>query len=527
MHHGGIADSDFFEWQIHDSPNCGFPVRSAKLRNNHAIIFTAKLFTSDFSHQTFHTRGTRKGAMRGRPVEGVAVGLSRAFSMNRVFSVALLALVVGDGISGYSGHFRDSSPQYRFARAELGPLTAAVSATGNVNAVISVQVGSQVSGQIKDLLVDFNSVVKKGQVVARIDPASFEAKVTQAKADVDAARAAVLNQQAQVERSRADVENARAAHAEARAQTAKAQVAMLDAKRDFDRKTKLFAQQLIAKSDLDTSQAAHDSAGAQLEAAQAHVEPKDAALKQAQVDLDHTTIRAPVQGVVVSRQVDVGQTVAASLQAPVLFTIAQDLTKMQVEASVDEADIGRIKLDDRAAFTVDAFPGETFVGSVAQLRKAAHIVQNVVTCTLVVAVANPGRKLLPGMTANVKLVVAEKPSVLKVPNAALRFRPAGAEAGGPSRPLGGAPPSTKQARDRRVKDPQLAEDHPKKLAGRVWVLGSDGKPAPVEIALGLSDGSSTEVLRGDLKEGQEVIVGLAVGAGQVANKPKSERSLRL
>src|SRR5947207_1702952 len=494
--------------------------------------------------------------MRGRPVEGVAVGLSRAFSMNRVFSVALLALVVGGGISGYSGHFRDSSPQYRFARAELGPLTAAVSATGNVNAVISVQVGSQVSGQIKDLLVDFNSVVKKGQVVARIDPASFEAKVTQAKADVDAARAAVLNQQAQVERSRADVENARAAHAEARAQTAKAQVAMLDAKRDFDRKTKLFAQQLIAKSDLDTSQAAHDSAGAQLEAAQAHeqalgsaiqsataqlrvaeamlqaaraqVEQKDAALKQAQVDLDHTTIRAPVQGVVVSRQVDVGQTVAASLQAPVLFTIAQDLTKMQVEASVDEADIGRIKLDDRAAFTVDAFPGETFVGTVTQIRKAAQIVQNVVTYTVVVAVANPGRKLLPGMTANVKLVVAEKPSVLKVPNAALRFRPAGAEAGGPSRPSGGAPPPTKQARDRRVQDPHLAEDHPKKLAGRIWVLGSDGKPAPVEVALGLSDGSSTEVLRGDLKEGQEVIVGLAGGStGRGAPPAQSAPRLRL
>src|SRR6266513_3281320 len=288
MHHGGIADSDFFEWQIHDSPNCGFPVRSAKLRNNHAIIFTAKLFTSDFSHQTFHTRGTRKGAMRGRPAEGVAVGLSRAFSMNRVFSVALLALVVGGGISGYSGHFGGiggSSPQYRFARAELGPLTAAVSATGNVNAVISVQVGSQVSGQIKDLLVDFNSVVKKGQVVARIDPEIFEAKVTQAKADVDAARAAVLNQQAQVERSRADVENARAAHAEARAQTAKAQVAMLDAKRDFDRKTKLFAQQLIAKSDLDTSQAAHDSAGAQLEAAQAHEQALGSAIQSATAQL--------------------------------------------------------------------------------------------------------------------------------------------------------------------------------------------------------------------------------------------------
>src|SRR3989441_1183339 len=311
--------------------------------------------------------------------------------------------MAGAGVSGYFVEIGGSSPQYRFASAELGPLTAAVSASGNLNAVITVQVGSQVSGQIKELLVDFNSVVKKGQVIARIDPDIFEAKVIQARADLDSAKATVLNQQAQVERSRADVGNARAAHAEARAQTAKAQVAVLDTKRDFDRKTELFARQLIAKSDLDTSKPAHDSAAARLESARAHeqalasaiqsataqlrvaeamlvsaraqVEQKDAGLKQAQVDLDHTTIRAPVQGVVVSRQVDVGQTVAASLQAPVLFTIAQDLTKMQVETSVDEADIGRIKLDDRATFTVDAFPGETFEGTVTQIRKAGQIVR--------------------------------------------------------------------------------------------------------------------------------------------------------
>ncbi len=278
--------------------------------------------------------------------------------MNRVFLLVLVVIIAGAGVSGYFVEIGGSSPQYRFASAELGPLTAAVSASGNLNAVITVQVGSQVSGQIKELLVDFNSVVKKGQVIARIDPDIFEAKVIQARADLDSAKATVLNQQAQVERSRADVGNARAAHAEARAQTAKAQVAVLDTKRDFDRKTELFARQLIAKSDLDTSQAAHDSAIAQLDSARAHeqalesaiqsaiaqlrvaeamlvsaraqVEQKDAGLKQAQVDLDHTTIRAPVQGVVVSRQVDVGQTVAASLQAPVLFTIAQDLTKMQV-----------------------------------------------------------------------------------------------------------------------------------------------------------------------------------------------------
>src|SRR5881409_3571757 len=415
--------------------------------------------------------------------------------MNRVFLLVLVVIMAGAGVSGYFVEIGGSSPQYRFASAELGPLTAAVSASGNLNAVITVQVGSQVSGQIKELLVDFNSVVRKGQVIARIDPDIFEAKVIQARADLDSAKATVLNQQAQVERSRADVGNARAAHAEARAQTAKAQVAVLDTKRDLDRKTELFARQLIAKSDLDTSQAAHDSAVAQLDSARAHeqalesaiqsaiaqlrvaeamlvsaraqVEQKDAGLKQAQVDLDHTTIRAPVQGVVVSRQVDVGQTVAASLQAPVLFTIAQDLTQMQVETSVDEADIGRIKLDDRATFAVDAFPGETFEGTVTQIRKAAQVVQNVVTYTVVVAVDNPAGRLLPGMTANVKLVVAEKSSVLKLPNAALRFRPAGGDAVVPSGPPGGATasgqPSLEQMRDRLVRDLKLSADQETKL----------------------------------------------------------------
>src|SRR3989454_7332932 len=378
--------------------------------------------------------------------------------MKRVASLVLVAVFVGAGVWGYFyAQSRGNDPKYRFARVERGSLIAAVSATGNLNAVITVQVGSQISGQIKELLVDFNSVVKKGQVVARIDPDIFVARVNQAKADLDSAKATVLNQQAQVERYRADVENARAAYAEAKAQTAKAQVAVADTKRDLGRKTELFARQLIAKSDLDSSQALHDSAVAQFESVLAHeqalasairsaiaqlrvaeamvesaraqVEQKGAGLKQAQFDLDHTTIYAPVDGVVISRQVDVGQTVAASLSAPTLFTIAQDLTRMQVETSVDEADIGRVRLDGPATFTVDAFPGETFTGQVTQIRKAAQIVQNVVTYTVVVAVDNPDRRLLPGMTANVKLLVAEKPSVLKVPNAALRFRPPGSDSG--------------------------------------------------------------------------------------------------
>jgi HlyD family secretion protein len=540
--------------------------------------------------------------------------------MRRIVPVVVVSLLAGGAVLGYLyTQSRGSAPKYRTARVERGPLTAAVSATGNLNAVVVVQVGSQVSGQIKELKVDFNSIVKKNQVIARIDPDIFEAKVNQARADVDSSRAAVLNQEAQVERARADVDNARAALVEAKAFTAKAQVQSVDAKRDYDRKTELFGRQLIAKSDLDTSQATHDAAVAQLdstrareqalgsgiqsaiaqlrvaqaalESARAQVKQKDAALKQAQVDLDHTTILAPVDGVVVSRQVDVGQTVAASLQAPVLFTIAQDLTQMQVETSVDEADIGRIKLDDRATFTVDAFPGETFTGTVTQIRKAAQVVQNVVTYTVVVAVANPSGRLVPGMTANVKLVTAEKASVLKVPNAALRFRPAGIEApsdgpasgaGGPGGAPAGGPPSVEQIRERLVRELKLTEEQQKKLdpilqdnreqfralqglpeadrraraqkireasrvkireiltdaqktrydqmagaggegrpgiRGRVWVIGPDGKPAAVALTLGLSDGAATEVLRGEINEGQDVIVGVAGASRSGGGQP--------
>src|SRR2546427_4201921 len=423
--------------------------------------------------------------------------------MKRVVSLVVVAILVGGAVWGYFyAQSRGSVPKYRLVRVERGPLTAAVSATGNLNAVITVQVGSQVSGQIKDLMVDFNSIVKKDQVIARIDPDIFLAKVNQAKADVESARATVLNQEAQVERARADIENAKAALAESKAQTAKAQVAVVDSKRDFDRKTALFKRELIANSDLDSSQAGYDSAVAALDAArakedslaagigsaeaqfrvaqaqlvasQATVEQKQAALAQAQVDLDHTRITAPVNGIVVSRQVDVGQTVAASLQAPVLFTIAQDLTRMQVETSVDEAGIGRVRLDWPATFSVTAFPNYTFRGQVTQIRKAAQIVQNVVTYTVVVAVSNPEGKLLPGMTANVKLVVAEKPNVLKVPNASLRFRPpgegadvvpaagrgSGGQGGGESQ--GSGQGGGQQMRERLVKALGLAPEPPAK-----------------------------------------------------------------
>jgi HlyD family secretion protein len=565
--------------------------------------------------------------------------------MKRLLSLLLVGIVVGAAVWGYLyTQSRGSAPKYRMTRVERGPLTAAVSATGNLNAVTTVLVGSQVSGQIAELRVDFNSIVKKNQIIARIDPALFEAKVSQARADLDSSHANVMNQQAQVERARADVENARAALAEARANTAKARVTVVDSKRDFDRKNELFRRELIAKSDLDSSQAVHDSssalldasrakeqslaaaigsaeaqlkvAQAMLESARAQAKQKKAALDQAQIDLDHTTIRAPVDGVVVSRAVDVGQTVAASLQAPTLFTIAQDLTKMQVETSVDEADIGKVRLDAPVTFTVDAFPGRTFPGEVTQIRKAAQVVQNVVTYTVVVAVSNPEGRLLPGMTANVKLVVAEKPNVLKISNAALRFRPPGADGGpapgssgrgagavaqgggdaggaqGGDGARGGRRPSLEEIRERLVKQLGLTAEQQAKLEpilqesrqqmmglrdlpegerrakgqkireasrqkiramltpqqqakydemtpaasaggtgetslpGRVYVLDGEGKPKAVSIVLGISDGASTEVLRGELTEGQEVVTGFAAGSGAKPGTPSGPR-LRL
>ena len=415
-------------------------------------------------------------------------------------------------------------PPYRMAQVERGSLTATVSATGNLNAVIMVLVGSQVSGTIKELNADFNTVVRTGQVVARIDPAMFEAAVNEARADVEAARSTVLNQEAQVEQARTGVENAQAAYAEARAQTAKALVAVNDSHRTLARQLELFGKGFVAAADRDTAQTVYDLALAQHESAQAHeravasgirtaeaqlrvqeaalattrnqVNQKQAALRQAEINLEHTTIRSPVDGVVVNRAVDVGQTVAAALQAPTLFTIAQDLTKMQVETSVDESDIERIRRETPVTFTVDGFPGESFIGEVSQIRKAPQVVQNVVTYTVVVAVANPTGKLLPGMTANVKFVTARKADVLKVPNMALRFHPtdgSGASAEGASRAA---------AQGRAASGG---------TEGRVWILGRDHKLVAVGVTTGITDGASTEIVRGDVSAGQAVVVGVDVG----------------
>ena len=454
----------------------------------------------------------------------------------RWIALALVILVAVAGATGYRLYAgARATPQYRTAAVERGPLRTVVSSTGNLNAVIMVLVGSQVSGTIKQLDADFNTPVRKGQVIARIDPALFEAAVSQARADLAAARSMVRNQQAQVQLARSNVANAEADAAEAQAQTAKALVAVADGRRTLARQSELFARDLVAEADRDTAQTVYDAAVAQHAAALAHekamreaidaaeaqrsvqdaaldtasdqVKQKEAALAQAQINLDHTTIRSPVDGVVVNRAVDVGQTVAATLQAPTLFTIAQDLTKMQVETSVDEADIGRIHRNTPVTFSVDAFPGETFGGEISQIRKAPQVVQNVVTYTVVVAVSNPGGKLLPGMTASVKFVTAERAEAVKVSNVALRFRPPEAET------PAAVPPATTRARQGGG-------------SGKVWVLGHNGRPAAVPVTLGITDGVSTEVISGELRVGDRVLVGLesdTVAAPPAAAAPRMPR----
>src|SRR6266571_2150204 len=344
---------------------------------------------------------------------------------------------------------------YQTATVTRGPITQAVTATGTLNPVVNVQVGSQVSGNISKLFADFNSQVKAGQVVAQIDPALFQATVTQAEGDL-----------------------------------ANAQAALELAKVNATRMQELFARKTSSQADLD-------QAMANLHQAEANVKIKQGALDRAKVDLEHCTITSPIDGVVISRSVDVGQTVAASLQAPVIFAIANDLTKMQIDANVAEADVGVVKIDQNVDFTVDAFPMQTFHGKVVQVRNAPITVQNVVTYDTVIGVSNPDLKLKPGMTANVSIVVAHKDDVLQIKNAALRYRPAeaaGTEAGlissqigasrGGSRQGGSASPKTMEktaaARERRTSE------------RTIYVL-SGGRLQPVEIKTGISDGIVTEV----------------------------------
>lgn len=346
----------------------------------------------------------------------------------------------GGGAWWWNNQSKAGDVQYRSAKIERGNLQASVSASGAVNPVTQVSVGTQVSGQIKELYVDFNSEVKAGQLIAQIDPETFEFRVRQAMADVDAARAAVLTAQANVLASNAAI--------------SRAQVDVAEAQRDFERKKDLAEKQFIAQSEADKARALVNTSGeslkstqaqlavtnAQVKSAQANVAQREAALSQARIDLQRTKITSPVNGIVIKRAIEKGQTVAASLQSPELFVIAQNLSDMQVDASIDEADVSRIRTGQRATFTVDAFPGQTFEGEVRQVRKAAQNVANVVTYVAVVGFTNTAGRLLPGMTANVRVVTDSRENVLKIPNSALRVRIAGIEpaAQGASAPASGA-----------------------------------------------------------------------------------------
>src|SRR6266481_391981 len=359
---------------------------------------------------------------------------------------------------------QSSAGGYQTATVTRGPITQLVTATGTLNPVVNVQVGSQVSGNIAKLFADFNSQVKAGQTVAQIDPMLFQAAVTQAEGDV-----------------------------------ANAQAALELAKVNATRIQQLFNQKNSSQQDLDT-------ANANLHQAEANVKIKQGALDKAKADLDHCTITSPIDGVVISRNVDVGQTVAASLQAPVIFQIANDLTKMQIDSNVAEADVGVVQMGQDVDFTVDAFPTQTFHGKVVQVRNAPITVQNVVTYDTVIGVSNPDLKLKPGMTANVSIVAARKDNVLQIKNAALRYRPTvstPAEMGSRSRAPAGA--RGMSGREQRTSE------------RTVYLLSGD-RPQPVQIETGISDGVVTEVIE-ELKEGDRVVTAELASKSPAASPP--------
>jgi HlyD family secretion protein len=519
---------------------------------------------------------------------------------------------------------RASAAEYMTAKVEKGNLRNTVTATGTLQAVTTVQVGSQSSGTISALYADFNSVVKKGQVIAQLDPSTSQAQVEQARANVIQARAALAQAQAGVLQMRAGINQSRAGVTDAQAKAlaaqstvqnqqagvsaAQANVAVLKAQMDdaasfLRQQESLAADGVVARRDVETAQTSYKTAearynqavaqvqqavlsaqsssgagivqsqaqvqqaqaqvqqsqaqaqnsAAQVQNANAQVQQAEAALQLAQINLSHTTITSPIDGVVVSRNVDVGQTVAASLSAPTLFTIANDLTQMQVIANIDQADIGLVEQAKSASFSVDAFPGEEFKGTIEQMRLNPQNVQNVVTYNVVIDVSNPKQKLKPGMTANLTITIDERNNVIKVPNAALRFTPQaatgqgsattttqgrtgnasgqnsrqGARRGGASSADAASAASANGANGAQADNSAervIAPPTSPVLEGqtrRIWVLGQDGKPQPRQIKVGLTDGAATEVTEGNLQEGEIVVTGQNI-SGQ--SKPQTSQT---
>ena len=524
----------------------------------------------------------------------------------RLAAVALCVALVAAGGFWYWGEGADAA-EYMTAKVERGSLRNTVTATGTLQAVTTVQVGSQASGTISALYADFNSTVKKGQLLAQLDPSVTQAQLQQARANLAQARAqlqqarsAVGQSQAGAAQSRAGITDARAKalaagsttqNQQAAVSAAEANVAVLRAQMDdarsvLDQEQSLLRggvisqrEYLTAETSYKTAEARHDQAVAQLRMAQvsaqssasagqtqaraaveqaqaqarqsqgsvagaqaqvqnaaAQVEQARAALQLSEINLRHTTITSPIDGVVVSRDVNVGQTVAASLSAPTLFTIAQDLTQMQVIANIDQADIGLVEQAKSVAFTVDAFPGEEFKGAIQQMRLNPQNVQNVVTYNVVIDVANPGQKLKPGMTANLTVTIDERNDVLKVPNSALRFAPQTNDSAQPRDSNGSRRNAARQqqnatqqpdgasaqqqdgarARFARASEPVLPGQ-----TRRVWVMSADGKLEPRRVRVGLSDGSATEVVEGDVREGDVVVTGQNVTASASSSRTQN------
>src|SRR6185436_6537237 len=398
-------------------------------------------------------------------------------------SIAAIVIAVAAGIYYYRSDVAAEAPTLSTAEVTQGDVVATVEATGTLEAVTTVEVGTQVSGTIKTLGADFNSQVRQGQVIAQLDPSLFDTQVAQE-------RATVSRLKAEVDRARVQAE---------------------DAKVKLGRARDLADKELIAKSDLDAAVSTANAADASVKSAEAQMVQAQASLNQAQVNLSHTIIRAPIDGVVIARNVNIGQTVAASMQAPVLFVIAQDLREMQVNASVDEADIGKIAPSQQVSFQVDAYPGKTFAGRVRQVRLAPVVDQNVVSYVTVIDVPNPELQLKPGMTANVAITLARADDVLKVPNAALRYRPdaqtleahglaATPAAERPRAERAGGRTPTERAQGERT----LAER--RSTHRRVWVLNGETLTS-VRVETGVDDGTTTAIVGGDLSEGARVVTG--------------------
>ena len=421
----------------------------------------------------------------------------------RIVIITIILIVIGGAVLGVTVFSRSKNRgvKYKTETASKGDIEALVVTTGTLNPVTIVEVGSQVSGKIEELYVDFNSTVKEGEIIAKIDQSSFLTRVEQDKANNYSAIATLE----------------------------KAKVTLENNKKKYDRALELFEKSLISYEEKESVETQYLSAKADLQSAEARLEEAKSQLDSSKVDLAHTIIKSPIDGIVINREVSVGQTVAASFQAPVLFQIADDLSKMQVECSVDEADIGKVKEDQKVSFTVDAFPEESFTGVVTRVRYSPEIIQNVVTYKTIVEVKNPDLMLRPGMTATVSIVVGEARNALRVPNAALRFTPPLSpeemsrlfEDISKGRERDGSRNSGADGQTSGSQSPYPEDQLPVLMTADmplVWVIDENGYLRPIMIKTGVSDNSYTEVVWGNLKEGQKVITGLESGSGSSQDK---------